>query len=473
MTRCLVRAIAVALVFGGLAAVAVPAGAERQLPSSQQEIQLSFAPLVKQTAPAVVNIFTTKTVQSRRFSPLFDDPFFRQFFGDRFGQPGPSRRQQNSLGSGVIVQPDGVIVTNFHVIEGADEITVVLADRREFRAEVLGKDERSDLAVLKIQDGNQRFPFLPFRDSDDLEVGDLVLAIGNPFGVGQTVTSGIVSALARTHGGINDLNFFIQTDAAINPGNSGGALVTMDGRLVGINTAIFSNSGGSVGIGFAIPSNMVRTVISGLASGGRVVRPWLGAEGQQVTPDLAASLNLDRPAGVLINGVHRDGPAYRAGLKIGDVILSIDGRDVEDPEALRFRITTKPVGDQAELRLWRGGRLRSAKLRIERPPESPSPDMTEIGGEHPLQGATVANLSPALADRIGAGLLAQGVVIMEIRRGTAAQRFRFQPGDIIRDINGTRIESVSQLKRILLRPADRWRITIERDGKAFRMVVDR
>ena len=476
MTRDLVRPIAVALVLGGLAAIATPAGAERQLPSSKQEIQLSFAPLVKRAAPAVVNIFTTKTVQTRRFSPLYDDPFFsqfRQFFGDRFSQPGPRRREQNSLGSGVIVQPDGVVVTNFHVIEGADEITVVLADHREFRAEILGKDERSDLAVLKIRNGNQRFPFLPFRDSDDLEVGDLVLAIGNPFGVGQTVTSGIVSALARTHSGISDLNFFIQTDAAINPGNSGGALVTMDGRLVGINTAIFSNSGGSVGIGFAIPSNMVRTVISGVASGGRVIRPWLGAEGQQVTPDLAASLKLDRPAGVLINGVYQDGPAYRAGLKVGDVILSIDGRGVADPEVLRFRITTKPVGERAELRLWRDGRLRSAKLGIERPPETPSPDKTEISGVNPVQGATVANLSPALADRIGTSLLAQGVVIMEIRRGTAAQRFRFQPKDIIRDINGTTIESVSQLKRVLLRRVDRWRITIERDGKAFGMVVDR
>ncbi|MDA0240497.1 MAG: trypsin-like peptidase domain-containing protein, partial [Proteobacteria bacterium] len=316
-----------------------PASAQKRIPSSQSDIQLSFAPLVKRVAPAVVNIFTTKTVTARRVSPLFDDPFFRRFFGENFA--GPRRqRKENSLGSGVIVRPDGMIITNHHVIQGADEITVILADRREFKAVIVGSDERTDLAVLRIDTGGRSLPHLTFRDSDDLEVGDLVLAIGNPFGVGQTVTSGIVSALARTQVGINDLNFFIQTDAAINPGNSGGALVTMDGKLVGVNSAIYSRSGGSIGIGFAIPANMVQTVMTGL-TGGQLVRPWLGGAGQAVTSDIANSIGLDRPVGVLINSLYPNGPATRAGLAIGDVVLAVNDREVNDPEALRFRIASR------------------------------------------------------------------------------------------------------------------------------------
>ena len=253
-----------------LLAANMVSAAETRVPASREEIHLSFAPLVKRAAPAVVNIYTTKVVRQRQFAPLFDDPFFRRFFGDRFGlergQP-QSKRIQNSLGSGVIVDPTGLIVTNHHVIEGADEIKVVLTDRREFAARVFGVDEKTDLAVLRVDAEGVDLPYLPLRDSDELEVGDLVLAIGNPFGVGQTVTSGIVSALARTQVGISDLNFFIQTDAAINPGNSGGALLSMDGLLVGVNSAIFSKSGGSHGIGFAVPSNMVRSVLAGLKKG--------------------------------------------------------------------------------------------------------------------------------------------------------------------------------------------------------------
>ncbi|MEK9725327.1 MAG: trypsin-like peptidase domain-containing protein, partial [Rhodospirillaceae bacterium] len=218
---------------------------------------------------------------------LFDDPFFKRFFGDGFGVPlnQPETRRQNSLGSGVIVDPAGVIVTNRHVIQGADEIQVILADRREFRATVMATDAKTDLAVLNVDTGGRKLPHIELQDSDDLEVGDLVLAIGNPFGVGQTVTSGIVSALARTRVGISDYQFFIQTDAAINPGNSGGALVTMDGRLAGVNTAIFSRGGGSIGIGFAIPANMVASVINAAVAGGEIHRPWLGAAGQLVTSE--------------------------------------------------------------------------------------------------------------------------------------------------------------------------------------------
>ncbi len=456
-----------------LMAAALPGAvhAQRQVPQSRQEIQLSYAPLVKRVAPAVVNIFTTKTVTTRRVSPLFDDPFFRRFFGDTFNGPTQQRRQ-NSLGSGVIVASSGVVVTNYHVIEGADEITVILADRREFDARIVGADQRTDLAVLQIE-GGATFPHLEFRDSDDLEVGDLVLAIGNPFGVGQTVTSGIVSALARTQVGINDLNFFIQTDAAINPGNSGGALVTMDGRLVGINSAIYSKTGASVGIGFAIPSNMVRAVLSGITEGGRVVRPWIGAEGQAVTSDIAGSLGLQRPAGVLINGLYPKGPAEQAGLKVGDVILSIDGHNVDDPEALRFRIATRPVGKRIDLVVWREGKEQTLSMLIERPPEKPRRDTSELAGIHPLQGATVANLSPALADELGLSTMMSGVIVLEIRRGSAARRIGLRPGDIVREINGAAITNVRELKKVLLKEADKWRLAIERGGRRLSMVINR
>jgi serine protease Do len=265
------RAAVLAVVAGLLLAVAdaAPVTAEQaKVPESREEIALSFAPVVRRVAPAVVNIYAKRMVQQRVSSPLFDDPFFKRFFGDSFGSlEQPRERVQNALGSGVIVDSGGLVVTNHHVIQGADEITVVLADRREFPAEVVVSDERSDLSVLRIDAAGEALPTLEFKDSDEAEVGDLVLAIGNPFGVGQTVTSGIISALARTQAGISDFNFFIQTDAAVNPGNSGGALVTLDGRLIGINTAIYSRSGGSIGIGFAVPSEMVRT------TGRAIMRP--------------------------------------------------------------------------------------------------------------------------------------------------------------------------------------------------------
>src|SRR5688572_21111418 len=268
------------------ALIAVPALAQDTVPTSPQQINLTFAPVVKMVAPAVVNIYTRKVVKQQALSPFFDDPFFKQFFGDQFNFGRSRERIQNALGSGVIVQADGLVVTNNHVIDGADEIRVVLNDGREFPAKIVSQDEQLDLALVRIDTKGNKLPTLTFRDSDDLEVGDLVLAIGDPFGVGQTVTSGIVSGLARTRTGINDFGFFIQTDAAINPGNSGGALVTTDGKLVGINTAIYSQSGGSIGIGFAIPSNIVRAVVDAEAHGGKLVRPWLGVTGEALSAEI-------------------------------------------------------------------------------------------------------------------------------------------------------------------------------------------
>jgi serine protease Do len=444
-------------------ALALPVAAQtvRQVPESRAEIQQSFAPVVRQTVPAVVNIYTRKVVQQQAMSPLMNDPFFRQFFGRQMPQGAPRERVQNSLGSGVILRADGLIVTNFHVIKDADEISVVLHDRREFEAKVVRTDERVDLAVLKIE--AQGLPVLALRDSDDLEVGDLVLAIGNPFGVGQTVTSGIVSALARTKAGITDYNFFIQTDAAINPGNSGGALVTMDGRLAGINTAIYSRSGGSIGIGFAIPANMVRTMIAGGADpSARVVRGWFGASGQPVTQEVASSLGMARPSGVLISGTYPGSPAEKAGLKPGDVITALDGREVEDAEALRFRIATQPIGSSVSLTVLRRGQTLTAATTVVAPPETPAREATTLRGSQPLAGATVLNLSPAVAEEMGIPGPFKGVMVSDVAEGSPAMRLGFRPGDQLLQVNQVAIESVRQLSTQLERAQQGWRITVRR-----------
>jgi serine protease Do len=454
-----------------LLALALPAAAQtRVAPESRQEIQLSFAPVVKKTAPAVVNVFSRRTVRTAA-SPFLSDPFFRRFFGGNSPFAVPTERVQRSLGSGVIVAPDGTIVTNHHVIKDADQITVVLADRREFAAKVLRSDERTDLAILKIDTGGERLPYLELRDSDELQVGDLVLAIGDPFGVGQTVTSGIVSALARTGVGVSDFRFFIQTDAAINPGNSGGALVSLDGKLVGINTAIYSRSGGSIGIGFAIPSVMVKAVLASLGTNGRIVRPWLGASGQPVTAEIAASLGLKRPMGVVINTIAPGGPAATAGLRVGDVIESIDGHEVEDPEALRFRIATLPVGSTARLAVFRRGARRSMDVVLTAPPENPPRDETRLAGDQPLAGASVGNLSPALAEDLGIDTTARGVIILDVVRGTPAGRLGFAAGDIVVDVNAQAVTGVAQLRALLATPKRQWQVAIRRRGKLLSITV--
>ncbi|MGQ0664417.1 MAG: DegQ family serine endoprotease [Pseudomonadota bacterium] len=452
-------------------ALLAPAGAwaeTKVVPEGRAQIQFSFAPLVKRTAPAVVNIYTRRTVRALP-SPLLSDPFFRRLFGDQF--PGARERVQNSLGSGVIVDPAGLIVTNHHVIRGADEITVVLADRREFEATVLRTDERTDLAVLRIDASAGRLPALELSDSDELEVGDLVMAIGNPFGVGQTVTTGIVSALARTMVGVSDYRFFIQTDAAINPGNSGGALVSMDGKLVGINTAIFSRDGGSNGVSFAIPSNMVQSVIAGVASGGKLVRPWLGASGQTVTAELAASLGLPRPIGVIVKDLHPGSPAERAGLQRGDVITRVDGREVDDSEALRFRIATHKVGSTVNLTVWRKGHERALSAALIAPPETPARDSTALRGNHPLAGATVANLSPLLAEELGLESAANGVIVTEIARGSPAHAIRLAPGDILVRLNDRDLRGVDELRRIVAQAAQPWRIVLKRGERVVNLTV--
>lgn len=449
-----------------LFALPQPAWAQqREVPESRGEIQLSFSPVVKQTSPAVVNIYTKRKVVDQGMSPFFNDPFFQQFFAQQYGVMGmPRERIVSSLGSGVLVDAKGTLVTNYHVVKGADDIKVVLADRRELDAEPVASDEQSDLAILRVKAEGELLPYLQLHDSDSLEVGDLVLAIGNPFGVGQTVTSGIVSAVARSAANINDYGFFIQTDAAINPGNSGGALVDMNGHLVGIPTAIYSRSGGSIGIGFAIPSNMVRALLSGKAQNGKIVKPWLGAQYQSVTQDVAESLGLKRPAGALVGDVFEGSPAEKAGLRVGDVITGFDGKPVEDVQALRFRTAIAAINQPTRMTVVRNGKEQEMEVMLESPPEKPARDVRKLEGPHPLSGLTVANLNPALASEMNMNPNERGVIIVARDRG-------LQVGDLILSVNGAKITSTEQLEALLQHNAGAWRIQFKRDNQILNMAV--
>jgi len=459
-------------VMSGLPPMTSAAKSTKQLPENRQQIQLSFAPLVKQAAPAVVNVYTKQKVKKQVRSPLFDDPFFKQFFGDRFGFRSPKQRQQQSLGSGVIIDPSGLIVTNHHVIQGAEEIKVALSDRREFTAELVLEDEDTDLAVLRIDTAGSTLPHLQLRDSDNVQVGDLVLAIGNPFNVGQTVTSGIVSAVARTSVGVADFQSFIQTDAAINPGNSGGALVSMDGKLVGVNTAIFSKSGGSLGIGFAIPANMVRVVVNSAKSGlSFVQRPWLGVATQPVTAEIASSLGLSRPEGTLVRAIYKDGPADDAGLEVGDLITALDDVSVSNANTLKFRLGTKRIGGRVKFTVLRDGKQKNLYLNLIRAPETPARDLRLLKGEHPFAGAEVANLSPALAEELGIDTFARGVIVTRIRTGSLAAQVRLRPGDIFLTVEDQKIDSAKTLQRVMSQPLEQWRVSIRRGKKNISVVL--
>jgi Do/DeqQ family serine protease len=370
------------------------------------------------------------------------------------------------MGSGVMVDPSGLVVTNHHVIEGMTDVKVALADKREFEAEILLRDPRSDLAVLKLKNTTERFPVLEFGDSDTLQVGDFVLALGNPFGVGQTVTQGIVSALARTQIDASDYQFFIQTDASINPGNSGGALVDLDGRLEGINTAIYSRSGGSVGIGFAIPVNMVKVVVESAKAGAKAVRrPWFGAKLQSVTSDIADGLGLSRPTGALVADVVEGGPAAEAGVKRGDVVLAVDTQAIDDPDAFGFRFATHALGTIVPLTVRRGGANLTVTVKLRTAPEKPPRDLVKISGPTPLAGATLENLSPAVAEEITGELPATGVVIAEIEDNSNAQQAGFQKGDVLVEVNGTKVATSKDAQRALGDKTKLWKIVINRAGQ--------
>jgi Do/DeqQ family serine protease len=448
-------------------AAAAPAMAQdRRVPASAAELRLSYAPIVQHVQPAVVTVYAAKVVQDR--NPLLEDPIFRRFFGVPGGQ---QEQVQRSLGSGVMVDPSGLVVTNNHVVEGADQFKVSLSDKREFEAEIVLKDSRTDLAVLRLKDAHEKFPTLDFANSDELLVGDVVLAIGNPFGVGQTVTHGIISALARTQVGITDYQFFIQTDAAINPGNSGGALVDMTGKLAGINTAIFSRSGGSQGIGFAIPANMVRVVVASAKSGGKAVRrPWLGARLQAVTPEIAETLGLRLPSGALVANVVPNSPAARAGLKLSDLIVAIDGQVVEDPNAFDYRFATRPLGGKSEIDVQRAGKPIKLSVTLETAPDTGRNEIV-LTTRSPFQGASVANISPAVADELHLDADTEGVVVTDLADGGTAASVGFQKGDIILAVNNQKIAKTSDLEKATRDTLRLWRITLVRGGQQINVTL--
>jgi Do/DeqQ family serine protease len=446
--------------------IAMPSQATAQtavVPSSNTEIQLSFAPLVKQVAPSVVNVYAAR--KPRQLSPFAGDPFFERFFGGRNRQ-----RNENSLGSGVIVDSSGVIITNHHVIKGADEVKIALSDGREFEAEIVLKDEASDLAVLKTVDA-VNFPAIEIGNSENALVGDLVLAIGNPFGVGQTVTSGIISAVARSTQGIGDFGFFIQTDAAINPGNSGGALIDMQGRLIGINTAIYSRSGGSNGIGFAIPSNMVNVAIQSAEVGDTLRRPWIGATFQNLSAEIAQSLGMDRPRGALVTNVFKGGPADEAGIEAGDVIVAINDKTIQHINALGYRLTTVGIGNRAKIELLSRGQRKQTELELIAAPETVPANQTEMPQRSALGGALVANLSPAISQKAKLPSDKVGVVVLSVQRGSPAAANRIRPGDILLEINDQKITRVADVEAAMSEQGRRWIFVIERQGRE--VILDR
>jgi Do/DeqQ family serine protease len=434
--------------------------APRKPPASTADVKMSFAPIVEAAAPAVVNIYTSRVVTRST-----GDPFFDRFFG-----VGPEK--QNSLGSGVIVARDGVIVTNNHVVEGMTEIKVVLHDRREFDARLLLADPQSDLAILRI-DAGEPLPYLEFGNSDAAEVGDVVLAIGNPFGVGQTVTSGIISALARTAVSISDYQFFIQTDAAINPGNSGGALIDSDGKVIGINTAIFSRSGGSNGIGFAIPARLVQQVISTATKGVALLRPWVGGTTETVSPDLAKALKLDRPIGAIVGDLYPSGPLAKAGLRQGDVVVALAGQPVFDAETLRYRVGVQNPGDRAKLDFIRDGVKQSADMIFALAPETPARDERSLTGNHPLNGVKVANRSPRFNEEMGANPLLTGVVVTDVSQGSFAWRSRLRRGFRVVSVNGVKVGTTADLQREIGKPASGWVIEIDRGDRVVAWRIGR
>lgn len=429
------------------------------VPTSSAQISLSFAPLVKEASPAVVNIYARRIVQSRR-RPFDGDPFFGGLFRD-FGTPRP--RVQNSLGSGVIVSPDGFVVSNYHVVGQAEDIRVVLNDRREYQARVLIGDEDSDLAILKIDADDM--PFLDLRDSDTVEVGELVLAIGNPFGVGQTVSSGIVSGLARSGTATGSARgYFIQTDAPINPGNSGGALIDIAGQLIGINTSILTRSGGSNGIGFAIPAALVAQFLEQARNGKTAFdRPWAGATGQPVDADLFDGLGLLRPEGVVLTALHRASPLAQAGMAVGDVVVDVAGQPVNTPAEMVFRMSVQGLGETVAMTYLRNGETVTTDVFLIAAPDDPPRDAVTLKESDILTELQVARINPAVIAELGLPMNVDGVVVMQ--PGPLGRRIGLQTGDLIRGIDRIRIEHPSDVGPALRRAAPNVSIQAERDGQ--------
>lgn len=440
----------------GAQPVSVPAQ-PRVVPTTKADAISSYAPIVRRSSPAVVNVYA-RSIQRGRVAV--------DFFGGAFRIPD---RASQSQGSGVIVRDDGIVVTNNHVVDGATELVVVLGDRREFPATVVLTDPRTDLAVLRIDVKGERMTALKFADTTNAQVGDQVLAIGNPFGVGQTVTGGIISALARTDVGITDYSFFIQTDASINPGNSGGALVDMNGDLVGVNTAIFSRSGTSAGVGFAIPAEMVKRVVEGAVKDGKVIRAWSGVKGQSVDAEIARTMGLDRPGGILVTDVFPGSAAAQAGLRRGDIITGFAGANISDYSGLRFQAATRAPGERVAFSYLRQGRTASGQGTLSAPPGGNSPPEM-LNGRHSFDGVTVATLTPALAEEQGIDPFTKGVVVVSVSGTGEGARAGLRPGDIVLDTNDSPIASVGELQG-RLKGGTQGKVTIQRGDRRISAVL--
>lgn len=449
-----------ATIFAISLVLASTVSAETKVPQSQAEISLGFVPLVKQAAPAVVNIYAKRVVEVRE-SPFGNDPFFQNLFRD-FGKARP--RVQNSLGSGVILSEDGILVSNYHVVGMSTDIRVHLNDRREYNARVLLADQESDLAILQLEDA-RGMPHLRLRDSDTVEVGELVLAIGNPFGVGQTVSSGIVSGLARSGTATgNARGYFLQTDAPINPGNSGGALIDMNGDLIGVNTSILSQSGGSNGIGFAIPSALVQQFVAQAREGGeQFQRPWAGMFGQPVDADMADGLGLDRPGGIVISELHGESPFRKAGFAAGDVILEVNGLAVNTPAEMLFRMSVTGIGKSAEFGAIQQGKKTVVKVSLIAAPDTPSRETVTTGKKSAIPDMTLSNINPSVLGQYGLPLSLHGVVVEN--PGPVGKRLGLRSGDVLLGVDGTDTTNTKDAQKALRKARRKVTIEIQRGDK--------
>lgn len=443
------------------------------VPRQMMETGKAFSDIVNAVSPAVVNISTTKTIR-RETNRFFEDPFF-DFFDPFHEFNVPKKWKERSLGSGVVISSDGYIITNNHVVEKADEIRVTLLDKRTFKGTIIGADPKTDIAIVKINANN--LPTLSLGDSDNLKVGEFVLAIGNPYGLSHTVTMGIISAVGRANVGIADYEDFIQTDAAINPGNSGGPLVNIKGEMIGINTAIFSRTGGYQGIGFAVPSNMVRLVMDQLIQKGKVIRGWIGVTIQELTPELSQKFGLKNTKGALVSDVMKDSPAAKAGIKQGDIIVEFNGKDVKDVSSLRNMVAQSKTGNEITLKIVRSGKELTLNVLIMELPreiaaikEDSESDTSET---QVLSGITVMDLTREMLRQLGFNKDEKGVVVVRVERGSPADEAEIKKGDIIKEINKKEINNLEDFNRVAatLKDNDSVLLFLNRGGNKFYVIL--
>ncbi len=457
--------LAFMLVSGGATGSILSASTTTTDNDAKVSMKTSFAPAIKMVAPSVVTVWSSRKVKTEQ-SPFFQDPLFQRFFGDQsFGNsPVPRDRREQGIGSGVVVSEDGYILTNNHVVDGSADIKISLNDRREFPARIVGTDSKTDLAILKIE--QKGLTPVKFGDSSKAEVGDLVLAMGNPFGVGQTVTMGVISATGRGGLGIEEYEDFIQTDAAINPGNSGGALINADGELIGINTAILSRSGGNQGVGFAIPVNMARNVMDQIIHNGKVTRAFLGVSIQPVTPEISRAFGLTKTQGALISDVSASSPAEKVGLKSGDVILKVDGTEVVDSRALQLMISQMTPGKMTHLTVWRDGKEQNFTVTLgDQARDSKTSDLSSNNATgDALEGVSTETLTPELARQYGVDAATKGVIVRRVDRGSAAAQAGLMEGDVILEVNRHPVTNVGQLNRYMTEKNDTALLFVNHEG---------